>query len=197
MSNIKNVIFDLGGVILKGQAAGVLTELNIDEKERNELSRFFDNWEALDRGEMTLEEKYDECNFKDDKYKDFLINYYKVRDNNDDVIRLINKLKSNGYNIYVLSDSNKEVADHVKKLDVLKNIDGFVISCDYHALKQDGILFEILLNNYNLNSDECYLIDDLVENINTAKKYNIDGYVFDENDDISKLYEIFSIKKEQ
>ena len=197
MSNIKNVIFDLGGVILKGQAAGVLTELNIDEKERNELSRFFDNWEALDRGEMTLEEKYDECNFKDDKYKDFLINYYKVRDNNDDVIRLINKLKSNGYNIYVLSDNNKEVADHVKKLDVLKNIDGFVISCDYHALKQDGILFEILLNNYNLNSDECYLIDDLVENINTAKKYNIDGYVFDENDDISKLYEIFSIKKEQ
>ena len=43
MIYIKNIIFDLGGVILKGKPISILDDLNIDEDVYNKLKVFFDN----------------------------------------------------------------------------------------------------------------------------------------------------------
>ena len=61
------------------------------------------------------------------------------------------------------------------------------MSCDYHSLKRDGLLFDILLDKYNLDPSECYFIDDRIVNVNEAKKHNIKGFVFD--NDVDLLYE--------
>ena len=191
MIYLKNIIFDLGGVILKDKPISILDSLNIDEKTYNQLRIFFDDWRKLDLGEESLEDKYEQCNFSkefDELYKNILINYYKYREIDTRLINCINKLKSNGYNIYILSDNNKECYEYYRNHSVFKNIDGWTLSCDYHTSKINGQLFDIFIKKFNLNPSECYFIDDKIKNIETAKKYGINGSTFNTNDDIDKLY---------
>ncbi len=188
---MKSIIFDLGGVILKDNPISVLNNLNLDEKTYNQLKKFFSDWEKLDLGEETLEDKYKQCNFPkeyDNLYKDKLINYYKYREIDMRLIDCINKLKKNGYKIYVLSDNNKECFKYYKTNSAFKDIDGWILSCDYHTTKVDGKLYDIIIKEFSLNADECYYIDDKISSIDEAKKHGIKGYAFNTNDDINKLF---------
>ena len=187
---MKNIIFDLGGVILYDKPNSVLLNFNLDKDVYNELNIFFNDWNELDLGKKTLEEKYNECNFSDEinnKYKDSLLYYYKYRKINIELIDMINKLKENNYDIYILSDNNHETYNYYKNHPFFKNIDGWIVSCEYGVLKKDGKLFNILIDKYNLNPSECYFIDDKVENIKEAQKLGIKGYVFDNNN--NNLYQ--------
>ena len=189
MITIKNIIFDLGGVILKENPISILKNFNIDNSTYNELKNFFDDWEDLDLGNESLEEKYNKCNFPsiyNSIYKDYLVNYYKYREINTEVTKLISKLKENNYNVYILTDNNKKITDYFK--DIIKDIDGWVVSSDYNTLKRDGKLFDILINKYNLDVKESYFIDDNIDNVIEAEKHGIKSYVFDENNNISDLY---------
>lgn len=120
-------------------------------------------------------------------YKDKLINYYKYREIDKELLELISKLKLNNYNVYILSDNNKEAIEYYESNNLFDSIDGYIISYEYNKLKRNGILFDILLNKYNLNPNECYFIDDLEININEAKKHGIKGYLY--NNDINDLYD--------
>ena len=191
MMNMKNIIFDLGGVILKNKPNSVLKNLNVDENIYNNLLKFFSDWDKLDLGEETLEDKYNSCNFPkeyDYLYKDTLINYYKYREIDSRLIDCIKKLKINGYKIYILSDNNKECYEYYKNNNIFKDIDGWVLSCEYHTLKSDGKLFDIIIDKYNLNPSECYFVDDKEILVDEAKSHGISGSIFSTNDDINKLY---------
>lgn len=188
---IKNIIFDLGGVILKDEPISVLNSLNIDEKTYNLLRIFFDDWEKLDLGEESLEYKYEKCNFPeeyDNLYKDILVNYFKYREIDMRLINCISKLKKNGYNVYVLSDNNKECFGYYRNNPIFKDVDGWTLSCNYHTSKSAGRLFDIFINEFNLNPGECYFIDDKLVNIQQAEKYGIKGSTFTTNEDIDELY---------
>ena len=187
---MKNIIFDLGSVLIKNRAISVLDKLDIDDNTYNELQRFFNDYLELDLGNISLEEKYNNCNFSNEinnKYKDYILHYYEYREYNMELIDIINKLKNNNYNVYVLSDNNQESFDYYKKNALFKNIDGWTASCEHGAIKEDGKLFEVFLNKYKLDPKECYLIDDKETNIIEANKYGIKGFIFDENKDISLL----------
>jgi len=193
---MKNIIFDLGGVVIEKTPISILDNRNINQNDYEIIRIFFDNWTNLNLGNETLEEKFNKCNFKKDivfKYKDLLVNYYKYRLFNNSLIELIKKLKQENYKIYVLSDNNKEATNYYKKI-LNDYFDGWVVSCDYNTLKKDGKLFEILINKYNLLVDECFFIDDNQINIDTASKYNIKGYKYNDGEDINKIYKFINSK---
>ncbi len=188
---IKNVIFDLGSTILRNRSYSILDNFDMDTKTYNELSKFFLDFGDLDLGKETLEEKYEKCNFSKDieeKYKDILIHYYKYRKINPDLIDIISKLKKNNYKIYILSDISKECYEYYKNNETFKNVDIWVVSSLHNAIKEDGALFDIMINKYNLNPKECYFIDNSIINIEEAKKRGIKGFLFDESKDIKYLY---------
>ena len=188
---IKNIIFDLGGVILKDKPSSILKKIDVNEEDYSKLLTFFNNWKKLDLGKQTLEEKFLECNFSEhisSKFKDILLKYYEIRDINNDIIELIKLLQKNNYKVYVLSDNNSESFKYYKNLELFNNIDYWILSCDYGALKVDGNLFEIMFEKYKLIPEECYFIDDKQSNIDIANKYHIKGFIFNENLDINLLY---------
>lgn len=192
------IIFDLGGVILKDKPISVLDNLNINKNDYQELTKFFTNWNDLDLGKISLKDKLDECNFSNnilDKYKDLLLTFYEKRPINMELIDLINSLKKRNYNIYILSDNNKEAYLYYKNHEFFKNIDGWVVSCNYNTVKKDGKLFAILLNKYNLDASKCLFIDDNSNNIDIAKNYGIKGFLFN-NDTYEELYKLISEVKD-
>ena len=191
---IKNVIFDLGNVILKDSPLAVLENSKILYENCQIIkSRFFDNWNELDLGNETLKEHFDNCKFDfhvDENIRKILLNYYKYRPFNNEIIELMNNLKSNKYNIFILSNNNKEAYEYLKKLPIFKSVDGWVVSCDYHIMKPNKELYIKLFQNFNINPKECFLIDDKEENISTAKKLGMKGFTLDiKNHGLDKLIE--------
>ncbi|MBQ9319009.1 MAG: HAD hydrolase-like protein [Bacilli bacterium] len=186
---MKNIIFDIGGVLLKDKPISILNKFMINQEDYQQIVSFFKNWEKLDLGYQTIKEKLLECKLPSNiynKYENILLKYYEYRDINKDIIKLIKSLKEKNYHIYILSDNNKEAANYYIK-HYLQDIDGYIFSCDYNITKING-LFDIFLDKFKLNPCECYFIDNNKENIQIARKYNIMGYLFNENDDINKLY---------
>lgn len=190
--NVKNYVFDLGNVILKGFPSDILDELNLS-KEDNEIIKntFFSNWVNIDLGNITLEQHYDSFNLNLPlEFKDKLINYYEHRSCNEEIIKFMYKLKEEGYNIYILSNNNKETVKFLKTSSWSNIISGWVVSCDYNIVKPDLKIYEILFDKYNLNPKECYFIDDKEANVLAGISLGMNGHVLDyENFEISKLLE--------
>jgi putative hydrolase of the HAD superfamily len=169
---IKNIVFDLGNVILKDNPSIVLDEFNLDIYLYNDIKKnFFSDWMNLDLGLISLEDYFNQCNFNleiPQNIKNKLLRYYEYRPMNNDILELIHSLKINNYNIYLLSNNNKETANYLRKLPFYQDISGDVFSCDYNTIKPNQDIYNILLNKYDFIPEECLFIDDNQNNINTA-----------------------------
>ncbi len=190
---IKNIVFDVGNVIWKGNSKSIANYIKIDNEEDIEkVSTFFEGFRMMDLDEETVEEHYEKWKYNNkinnDKYKDQLVNYYKNREFNSGIINLINKLKENNYKVYVLSNNNKSAINYLKKCEEVKNIDGWVVSYEYKLVKPDEEFFKVLFNKFNLNPEECFFVDDKEKNINAGNKLGMNGHVLDyENNGVNKL----------
>ncbi len=182
---IKNIIFDLGNVLLMNHRSSILDQMNLTKEQYEDIKNsFFANWEELDLGNSSLGEHLNKCSLKyniDDNIKYKLLNYYKFRPFNIELVNIMNNLKQNNYNMYILSNNNKETIKYLMDLPLFKEINGFVVSCDYKIMKPSIKLYQILFDKYNLNPEECFFIDDKEENINAGKFLGMNGCVFNSN----------------
>lgn len=178
----KNIIFDLGNVLLYDVPTSLLNSVQISSDNRKIVEeKFFGNFKYLDLGLISLEEHLNNCGIDSiitDELRHVLLNYYEYRSFNDEVINLMNLLNDNGYDVYILSDNNKETFNYLNKLPIFNCVKGWVMSCDYHLLKSGKELYLKLLEKYKLNSNECFFIDDKKENVSTSMELGMIGHVF-------------------
>lgn len=189
---IKNIVFDLGNVILKGSPNIVLEQIKIDKKQYESIKNdFFNDWKSLDLGESTLSEQLEKCKFDfeiDSEIEEKLLHYYKYRPFNVEILELIKELKNKGYKIYILSNNNKEAEKYLLEIPDFKAFDGWIFSCDYQIMKPDPKIYNILFETYNLKPEECFFIDDSRKNIETGNKLGMAGFVLDcEHNGIAEL----------
>lgn len=190
---IRNIVFDLGNVLLKSSPSIVLENLNIpDEICQNIKNNFFDDLEYIDLGKETIKEHFDNCKFDFDineSIREILLNYYRYRAFNTEMIELMNKLKRNNYKIFILSNNNKETYEYLKKQTMFECVDGWIISCDFHIVKPNKDLYMKLFRIFNIKPEECFFIDDSEENIETGISMGMTCFLFDkENHGIDNLY---------
>ena len=183
---IKNIIFDIGNVILNFNLDEILPKFtkNIEE-QKFILDNIINSPEWLgyaliDTGYINKEDAIeivkDRTNHINDKIiSDFWNNYNDYALVNDDVIKLIRKLKQNNYKIYLLSNINPYTHDYIKKSILLDIVDGFVFSYIEHKIKPFNSIYNTMINRYNLNPNESLFIDDKEENVNTANRLGILG----------------------
>lgn len=183
---IKNIVFDIGNIILEGKPKNALKYIDLLDKDKKVIEEIvFDNfkWINLDLGVDDFDSyfekiKYDIPERIRDIAKDILINSHKYRKFNENVINLIKKL-SNNYKIYILSDNNFDTYNYLKTTELVNYINGWCISSNYGLLKRDIKLFEILFDENKLNPSECYFIDDNFNNVEIGKKFGMKGFVLD------------------
>lgn len=204
---IKNVVFDIGNVILNFDLSKVLPAFTDDVQEQKFI---FDNiisspeWlgsALIDTGYVSREEAIEIVKDRTNHTNDDLIsNFWNTYNDyalvNKDVLELIKSLKSNDYKIYLLSNINPYTHEHVKTSGLFDLVDGYVLSYIEHQIKPYESIYNTLIDRYNLNPNECLFVDDKADNVKTANKLGIQGRNVspDNYDSIIELLQEYNIK---
>ena len=191
---IKNIIFDIGNVILNFNINEVLPKFTTNKEEQKFILENIINspeWlgnALIDTGYISREDAIeivkDRTNHCNDKLiVDFWKNYNDFAQVDERVLSLIRKLKDNNYKIYLLSNINPYTFEFVNKSDLFNLVDGYVLSYKEHKVKPYKAIYNVLLERYKLLPKECIFIDDNEKNIATgnlmgiiSKKVEPDNY---------------------
>lgn len=199
---MKNIIFDLGNVVINTDYNKIINNFTNKEEEKefilNDVIKS-PYYELGDTGFIEIEDQIDLINdYTNNKYpelvKDFLLNYIKYKTWNGDILDILKKLKENGYKLYVLSNISDYVYKNFK--EILESLfDGIVVSYEIHKVKPNEAIYKYLLNKYNLNPEDSLFIDDREVNIKTANILGIKGrQVLPDNiDDIKQVLKEYGV----
>ena len=181
----KNVIFDVGGVLLSYR----WLELIMETLPREEEARAFAN--RLFHDPLWLEFDIELRPF-DDVLEDYVRKYPKDEEHiryifghlermplpRQRVWDKIHELKAAGYRIYLLSNySSRMLQVHTKGLPFLNDLDGHIVSFETHHLKPGREIYEDLFRKYSLDPSECIFFDDRQDNVDGGRKLGMEGRV--------------------
>ena len=184
---MKNLVFDMGNVLIEWNSEKILQAITDDRKLQNLLRKeVFETglWVQTDEGVKTREEMIEIVTNKiGEEYRNELTQlsryWYKYVDVYTKVQDRIIELSKNGYNIYILSNTAYTFYDLVKEgyLPAASIAKGIVLSCEEKVLKPNEKIYNILLERYNLDPHDTMFFDDLSENIWGAARCGINGFV--------------------
>lgn len=181
---IKNIIFDIGGVLTEFDPNDYLGAFGFEGEKANTLSHaIFRNslWKEYMVGNVSPDEFKANVIKENSQYKDeieFILakeNTYKLLPPLQDGIDFLLKVKKEGYNIFILSNIVKDSLDYFKSnfKDVTSVLSGAVYSCEVGLKKPDEKIYSLILDRYNLESEETLFLDDQEKNIGNAEKLGI------------------------
>jgi len=191
---IKNIVFDLGNVLLSFRPSEFFDKKNYPENIKTTiLSDIFGSkeWGMLDNGDLTTEEVIDIIASKSSLNKEEIAHVFNLRVSLlfplDQNVRLLPELKKQGFKLYFLSNFPKDVYDEIKTgYYFFKYFDGGIISSEVKFSKPHQRIYEILLEKYSLIAEECLFIDDLEINVKAAEIFGMKGLVTLGSQEISK-----------
>ncbi|MBQ6773756.1 MAG: HAD family phosphatase [Synergistaceae bacterium] len=183
--SIKNILFDVGNVLVDFDWDGYIHKLFDDENLIQELNVAVwgdGRWDRFDMGDDT-EAVIQSMVDADPKHEKEIRSIFprvgetiRKRDYSHDWIK---SLKAKGYKVYYLSNYSHLVMNaNPDALDFVPLMDGGVFSCYIHMIKPSREIYEYIANKYNLVPSECVFIDDLERNIEAAKNFGFHGIQF-------------------
>lgn len=176
-ARIKNVITDLGGVIIE---SGHL-EL-ADDSCPSKTSIKAIAWSDWMRGRISTIELIERTSlFFDRACVIKLVNEALAPDRPmiQETVDVLLKLKAQGYKLYLLSNLSAEAHEVLVRANPFFSIfDGMVFSFKEGFIKPELQLYQILLTCFGLDPNECLFIDDKPVNIQAARQLGIKGFVY-------------------
>ena len=200
---IKNIVFDLGNVLVEFRPIDYMLRIGLDREILNELNKLiFKNpmWNEFDRGTITIEDyceqlKQENSRFATDIDKIFSSNWMKkMFIEKKDVSKFLIEM-SQRYNIYILSNVSKYVLEYIKTLDFWKYVTGGTYSYLESSCKPEKQIYKSFFKENKLNPKECLFLDDKTENIEAAKKFGMEGIVFKDLQEVKEKLEAEKIIK--
>jgi putative hydrolase of the HAD superfamily len=187
---IKNIVFDLGNVLVKFDPDEILNNLFENDMLKDKLkSIVFKNsfWKELDRGTLSYEEFQEACYQASPEFKKeislIMESWDKFLFPIEENIKLLHELKVNGYKLYILSNFHEKAFKEILSKYAFFNLfDGMVISYQVKLIKPEIEIYKILINKYNLIPVQTIFIDDTVENIRAAEKVGINTIHYKNHD---------------
>ena len=193
MKNIKNIVFDFGGVLIDWNPAYLYAKIFENETEMN---FFFENictytWNLQQDAGRPLAEATRALQEKHPQFHQEIGMYYgrweeMLGGTIDRNVRLIKPLKEK-YKVYGLTNwSSETLPIAIAKYDFFDLLDGMVVSGEEKIVKPDARLYQILLERYHLDSRDTLFIDDNFNNIEAAKTLGFETIHVTEQIDLEK-----------
>ncbi|MDN4865678.1 HAD family hydrolase [Priestia megaterium] len=177
---IKNIIFDIGNVLLNWKPEEYLKQKGIESNKilevHNELFKS-EEWGMLDRGTIREEEARNII-INRSRENGHLIklafeNWYEMFTPIEDSVTILKSAKNAGYNVYYLSVFHLLAFENVtKRYNFFELFDGGVASYEAKQVKPEEGIYKLLIEKYTIKPEESIFIDDSEANIEAAKKLN-------------------------
>lgn len=185
-NKIKNIIFDLGSVLVKCDAIDrIKAAPNIPNDYVQEI---IDAW--IINNDYTEQCTMDEYihlvtqrlrpelhRYIPDMLRFTLEGSYPY----DYTDKVIDNLKEQGYGVYYLSNWNSWTMEEFRtraRFDFLKKMNGGLFSYECGLMKPDKKIYETFLHQFGLDPSTCIFFDDKKENVEAAKQCGIEAVVF-------------------
>ncbi|MDE5809885.1 MAG: HAD family phosphatase [Muribaculaceae bacterium] len=203
---IKNLLFDLGGVIMdikRLNAVESLKKIGITNADQL-LGKYTQKgpFLKLEEGQISPAEFRNAiregANVKitdneiDNAFCNFLTGIPAKR------LSDLEQLKQEGFNIYMLSNTNpimwdSRIADEFKKAghDLNYYFDGTVTSFEAKVCKPDAVIFDFAVKKLGIVPAETLFLDDSLENVEAARKLGFNAEVINPGEEFSAVIKRF------
>lgn len=171
---VKNIIFDVGMVLVNFDWAGVLKELGFSGEEFEAVADATvrtPQWDEFDRSAISDEELLESFLEKAPNYQEQIHEFWNHMDRMITQYpyakEWIGELKEAGYRIYILSNYARRTYELTKDtgLNFLPLVDGALFSFQVGRVKPEPEIYELLMEQYGLKPQECVFIDDNPRNL--------------------------------
>ena len=191
---IKNIVFDMGGVLIHFKPAALLAHFDISPADRDlMLKEAFGSvaWIQLDRGTISAGEALEamQANLPERLHpvaEELVNGWWKLELRPmKGMEQLLGELKELGYGIYLLSNATVRQPEYFPLIPGSQYFDGQIISAQWKLLKPQHEIYETLFREYSLKPEECFFIDDLHLNVEAARWCGMESFRY--QNDIARL----------
>ena len=183
---IKNIIFDMGNVLIHFDRAAFLDAVDAEGEDRELLLRevFLSvEWSMMDRGSLTEEQAAERmCSHVPERLHEKV---HALVDRWDRPIlpvegmaELVRELRENGYGIYLLSNASYRQHEYWPKIPGSEYFMDTLVSADHKLVKPQPEIYLHALYQFGVKADECVFIDDATPNVEAAVYCGMSGIAF-------------------
>ena len=183
---IKNILFDMGQVLIRFDQQFFINRLGIEGEDvsllMRELFRSVE-WVQMDRGSLREEDAFRSISQRlPERLHDAAWKLICMWDRPileiDGMYDLVAELKELGYGIYLLSNASVRQHDYWPRVPGSEFFDGTLISADEKIMKPQPEIYRLCMQRFGLKPEECIFIDDVQANVDGAVACGIAGVVF-------------------
>lgn len=197
---IKLFVFDLGNVILPFEHRQIARKLHEKSAYRTNFNTeeiftfMFETDKGLindfETGQISSEEFF---GLLKERYKlnltfeDFKDIWNPIFSENKKVNEMILYLKSRGYPLFILSNTNELHFSYIiEKYPIVHEMDEWILSFEVGVKKPNARIYKMIFERMDVAENEVFYIDDIEQYVNTARKFGINGMVFKNADQLWK-----------
>ena len=188
---IRNIVFDMGGVLIRFDTDVFLDRYDLCPEERTLLLReiFLSvEWSMLDRGSLREKEMLETV------YRRIPAGLHEAAQGlvlrwNEPLVpipgmeELIRELKTAGYRIFLLSNASVRQHDYWPQIPGASYFEDTLISADVHLVKPQPEIYRAAVDKFGILPEESVFIDDNTLNIEAALNAGMHGIVFHQDVD--------------
>ncbi len=186
---IKNIIFDMGNVLLQFRPQAAL-EMFFDGPEDRELiyKELFlgPEWIMGDEGIITNEERYERIRPRipkrlHEQFKKCVEGWDRCLIPVPGADEFCRRVKERGYGMYILSNACNRFHHFFPREFETSYFDGVVVSSEVKLIKPNPAIYHYICKTYSLKPEECLFLDDRKENVEAALEAGMEAEVFTGN----------------
>ena len=175
-SDMENIIFDVGQVLVKYDWETYLDSFSFPKEERDKIAEVVfqsNTWNERDRSSETEQYYVDQMVKAAPEYEKDI---REVMRRSDETIEKtdyaeiwVRYLKDKGYHIYILSNYATDTLERTEdKLTFLKYVDGAVFSCQVKQIKPEPDIYLEACRQIHVMPEQAYAIEDSYNGIRSA-----------------------------
>ena len=183
---IQNVIFDMGGVLMRFSGIEFAREFTSCEDDARALDAALfshPSWALLDAGaidEDTMERVSRELlpERLHGALHECLHGWWRHRTVVPGTNELVARLHDAGYGCYLLSNAGTSFMAFKDSIPAFSHMDGWLVSSFVRLMKPDPRIYHMLAGEYGLDPARCLFVDDNADNVRGARAAGMHGHLF-------------------